>query len=225
MRSKASRSVSKFELGRVDDKPYKKALAIAKVAARLFNEKGYIETSLDDIAAAARVSKGAIYHYFDSKDEMLFFILTNYMDVILQGLEDELQAIDEPTKKIRWIVSRHIRLYVDHVAPSKTLLHDLHCLPTRYFKIIAEKERTYYRIVSNALSTLFEGDISEGHLTVLTFSLFGMCNWIYSWYSPRGPVTVQELVDIICDTFLHGVIRDGHTTDPRVPEPGSETCE
>ena len=112
MGSKRNRNSAKFKLGRLDDQPHKKALSIAKVAARLFNEKGYIETSLDDIAFAARISKGAIYHYFDSKNDMLFFILNNYMELILQGLEDDLLSIDEPLERIRFIVSRHIRLYI-----------------------------------------------------------------------------------------------------------------
>ena len=51
-----------------------KMTAIAKVAAKLFNEEGYLETSMEDISAAAKLSKGGIYHYFSSKNEILYFI-------------------------------------------------------------------------------------------------------------------------------------------------------
>ncbi len=188
------------------EKARKKAAILGKAAARLFNEKGYIETSLEDITAAAKVSKGAIYHYFSSKSELLFFILNDYMDIILDGLEEDLGAIPEPLDKIRYIIRRHIGFYCDHTALAKTLMHDAHCLPAKYFKLIAKKEQAYFRMVASALAPIFEGNISKERLTVLTFTLFGMCNWIYVWYNPKGPVTPQGLADIVTDTFLRGVI-------------------
>jgi TetR/AcrR family transcriptional regulator, cholesterol catabolism regulator len=203
---KAVRPEAKTRSTHLEEKARKKAAILGKAAARLFNEKGYIETSLEDITAAAKVSKGAIYHYFSSKSELLFFILNDYMDIILDGLEEDLSAIPEPLDKIRYIIRRHIGFYCDHTALAKTLMHDAHCLPTKYFKSIAKKEQAYFQMVASALATIFEGNISKERLTVLTFTLFGMCNWIYVWYNPKGPVTPQGLADIVTDTFLHGVI-------------------
>ena len=60
---------------------------IGHAAAKVFNKKGYMETNIDDIATAARMSKGGIYHYFSSKDEILYFILNTYMDIVLKDLE------------------------------------------------------------------------------------------------------------------------------------------
>lgn len=200
------RSEVKIRSTHLEEKARKKASILGKAAARLFNEKGYIETSLEDITAAAKVSKGAIYHYFSSKSELLFFILNDYMDIILDGLEENLSRIPEPVDKIRYVIQRHIRLYCDHSALAKTLMHDTHCLPARYFKLIAKKEQAYFQMVAGALATIFEGNISKERLTVLTFTLFGMCNWIYVWYNPKGSVTPQGLAEIISDTFLNGVI-------------------
>ena len=60
--------------------------AIAKAAAELFNQQGYIETSIADIAAAAEMSRGGIFHYFPSKNEILYFITSNYMDTHSRGV-------------------------------------------------------------------------------------------------------------------------------------------
>ena len=68
----------------------KKVGSIAKIGAELFSKKGFAETSMDDIASAAKLSKGGLYHYFSSKTELLNFILDNFMDVVLKGLQDEL---------------------------------------------------------------------------------------------------------------------------------------
>ena len=213
---KSARSAVKPKSIDLEEKALKRAANIGKVAARLFNGKGYIETSLEDIAAAAKLSKGAIYHYFSSKNELLFFILNNYMDIILDGLEEDLSLIQDPIDKIRHVIKRHICLYSEYPAESKTLLHDTHCLPAKYFKIIADKQRTYFQILASSLPSLFAGTLTNDSLTVLTFSLFGMCNWIYAWYNPKGPVIPQELADIIGDIFLNGITQPENGMDAQV---------
>ena len=188
-------------------KKRKMSLKIGKEAARLFNKKGYLETNMDHIAAATKMSKGGVYHYFSSKDEILYFILSNYMDLILNNLESDLERMDAGSSKIRFIISRHIRLYTGNLNEAKTLLHEAHCLPKKYYKTIAEKERKYYRIVAVVLTEFLRGraEISKDRITSLTFILFGMCNWIYSWYDPEGSISPQELSEMIWTVFLKGV--------------------
>lgn len=189
------------------EKKHKRALKIGKAAVELFNKNGYLETNMDDIAAAANMSKGGVYHYFSSKDEILHFILSNYMDLILNDLESDLNQIQDSSSKIKFIISRHIDLYTGNRAEAKTLLHEAHCLPDKYYKTIAEKERKYYRIVSDVLME-FIGDhtkVDKAHITTLTFLLFGMCNWIYSWYNPKGSISPEKLSNMILNIFLKGV--------------------
>jgi len=189
------------------EKKLKRALNIAKAAVRLFNKNGYLETNMDHIAAAAKTSKGGVYHYFSSKDEILHFVLSNYMDLILRDLELELSKIQDNETKIRFIISRHINLYTQNLAEAKTLLHEAHCLHAKYYKSIAAKERKYYRIVANVLSEFLGGraGIDRGHIASLTFLLFGMCNWIYSWYNPKGSISPEALSEMIFAVFLKGV--------------------
>jgi AcrR family transcriptional regulator len=183
-----------------------KMTGIAKAAARLFNEKGFLETSMDDISAAARLSKGGMYHYFSSKNEMLYFISTNFMGLLLKGLEEELKKIDQNFAKIQFIISRHIEFYTKYIAEAKTTIHEGHLLPSEYFKIIGEQERQYHRIVGGVLSDFFEGQISKDQLKVLTFILFGTCNGIYFWYDPKGSMTPKELSGIIIDILCRGFL-------------------
>jgi AcrR family transcriptional regulator len=190
-----------------ENRNIEKTLRIAKVAAKLFRSKGYLETNMDDIGNGARLSKGGIYHYFSSKDEILFFVLDNYLEVILQGLEGTLGQISDPSSKIEFLISRHIDLYTKNAAESKTLLHEAHCLPKKYYKTIAEKERRYYKILAKLISDFVgsKSGVTRSQITVLTFLLFGMCNWIYSWYDPKGIITPEELSKTIRTVFLEGV--------------------
>jgi AcrR family transcriptional regulator len=193
-------------LKQLTQKELGKMTAIAKAAAKLFNEKGYLETSMDDISAAAKLSKGGIYHYFSSKNEILYFISTNFMGLLLKDLEQELKKIEDNFKKIQFIISRHIAFYTKYISEAKTTIHEGHLLPPEYFKIIAEQERQYHQIVSSVLSDFFGGQLSKDQLKVITFILFGTCNGIYFWYDPKRSMTPEELSDIISDILCKGLL-------------------
>ena len=188
-------------------KGLRKKEKIGSVAAKVFNKKGYLETNIDDIAAAAKMSKGGIYHYFSSKDEILFFILDSYMDIVLMDLESRLQTMKDSKSKIEFIIKRHIDLYANYTAQAKTLLHDAHCLSPKGYKPIKVKEREYYRIVMDVLLEFFEGSGAArlGELKANAFLLFGMSNWTYHWYDPKGPINPEELSRIACTVFMKGV--------------------
>jgi AcrR family transcriptional regulator len=194
-------------------KELRKMTGIAKAAAKLFNEKGFLETSMEDISAAAKMSKGGIYHYFSSKNEMLYFICTNFMGFLLNDLEQELKKIREDYAKIQYIISRHIEFYTKHIAEAKTTIHEGHLLPSVYFKVIGQQQMQYYRIVSDVLSNYFGGRVSEDDLKALTFILFGTCNGIYFWYDPKGSMTPKELSRIIISVLCKGL--KGYKTKER----------
>jgi AcrR family transcriptional regulator len=188
-----------------NEKELNKMCVIGKAASRLFDEKGYLETSLKDISTAAKLSKGGIYHYFSNKHEILYFILDNYMDLLLGGLEEELKEMADNSSKIQFIMFRHLKLYNRNVPEAKALLIEAHNLPSKYFKAIAEKERKYAQILIDILSDYFDGSMQIDKLKAISFTLFGMFNSIMYWYNPEGPVTLEELSKIVYDIFLKGV--------------------
>ncbi len=188
-----------------DERQARRINAIAKVGAELFSTKGYLETSVDDIAAAASVTKGGVYHYFASKTEILYFICSTYVDLDLEGLEQSLRGLRESADKIRFIISHHIDHYTRHAAAAKTLLHEAYNLPPNYLKEVRARERRYFEIVSAVIAEFTDGRPRKGVLTTLTFSLFGMMNWMYSWYDPKGDIKPAELSQLIYTIFTNGV--------------------
>jgi AcrR family transcriptional regulator len=106
-----------------------KLVGIGKVACTLFTRKGYFETSLEDIAAEARISKGALYHYFPSKTALLYFILKRFGDRLLEDLEEELARIEDGFEKLRFIIYRHIDLSVQYRDEAKALINAKYSLP------------------------------------------------------------------------------------------------
>lgn len=183
----------------------KKKLAIAKIAAEFFSKKGYAETSMEDIAAAAKLSKGGIYHYFGSKTDVLYFITEKFMELVLKGLDEELNGIDDGLEKVKWAIRRHVELYPKHIAEAKTLINAVHNLPRKSFKNIVAKEREYFRIVNGALTGYLGASVGKNEAVAMTFILLGMCNSIYAWYDPHSAVRPNQLSQMMFDLLIDGI--------------------
>jgi AcrR family transcriptional regulator len=196
-----------------DKRLIKKRIRIAKAGAELFSKKGFAETSMEDISAAAKLSKGGIYHYFSSKTDLLFFILDSFIDIVLNNLEEELDAIDDGLAKVRRLIYRHVELYPKHMAEARTLFFEAKNLPPRFFKAIVQKERNYYRIASKVLSDNFGSFVEKDRVSTITYIILSMCNSIYAWYNPKGTIKPEDLSDIIFKMLTEGVPgfrKEGH---------------
>jgi AcrR family transcriptional regulator len=178
--------------------------AIGRAAAKLFDRKGYLETSLKDISDEADASKGAIYYYFSSKHEILFFILDSYMDSLLLGLEDELKKMPAGIQRLEFIIRRHMSLYNNSVPEAKALLLDAPNLPAKEFRLIAAKQKQYARHVRDALAETFDGKVPAVNIKAIAYILFGMCNSVMHWHDPEGPIKLDELTDMCLNIFLRG---------------------
>ena len=134
--------LKKFE--RFTDKGRKKIAEICTIAARVFSDKGYLAATLGDVANAAGMTKGGIFHYFSTKEELLFLILYRYVDSTLRELKKKLDASNSPHDKLQIFLKHHIGNYRDNVAESRLILRERGNLPTNYSEIIKGRERVSY---------------------------------------------------------------------------------
>jgi AcrR family transcriptional regulator len=146
-----------------------------EAAGKVFIDKGYLETSLEDIAAAAGMSKGALYYYFPSKVEILYFIISTHGDRVLANLEEELNQVEDGYSKIRCFISRHIRLYIENMDESKIFVNEKNYLSPKYFKIIKEIEKVFSNYLPRSLG-LPSDRVTEGVATLI--QSFRMITWI-----------------------------------------------
>lgn len=176
---------------------------ICQKAARVFSSKGYSSATLVDVSRAAGLSKGGIYHYFSTKEELLFYILDNFTDRMLDNLEEKLATISSPEEKIRYFISRHIGQYCDNVYSSRVVLHETNNLPAEYWTVIRKKAKKYTFILRNIIKEYIGGKkVNSDRLRIITYTLLGMCNWIYWWYDPKGEVKADELAEEIYKVFI-----------------------
>jgi AcrR family transcriptional regulator len=194
--SNALRVLSPKELVRVE--------SVAKTAAQLFDKAGYHETSLKDISSAASLSKGAIYYYFSNKHEILLYILNNYMDLLLNGLEEELAQFSDSLPKLKHLLFRHMSTFSSHAASARILLKYAHNLPASDLAGIVRKQKQYARILAEILADHAGHRLDKKKIKACSYIVFGMYNSIIYWHRPDGPLPLSELTDICCELFLNG---------------------
>jgi TetR/AcrR family transcriptional regulator, cholesterol catabolism regulator len=194
--SPSLRTLSPKELVRVE--------FVAKTAAALFDKAGYHETSLKDISNAASLSKGAIYYYFSNKHEILLYILDNYMDLLLNGLDDELAKCPDSLSKLKHMLSRHMSTFSSHAPSARILLKYAHNLPANDLAGIVRKQKQYAQILAEILADHSGHRLDKKQIKACSYIVFGMYNSIIYWHRPDGPLPLSELTEICCDLFLNG---------------------
>jgi AcrR family transcriptional regulator len=189
---------------------------ILRTAARVFAEKGFHSTSMRDIARATGVSLAGLYYYCKSKDELLFLIQDNCFGHVLARLEARLKETSDPVERFRLVVENHLSFFAANMAEMKVLSHEAESLAGEMYNKVSGKKQQYTRKVRRILGEVqsqLGGARRKLDLTVATYALFGMMNWIYNWYDPTGKLAVSELVENFTRLFLSGFL-SGAGDDP-----------
>ena len=179
---------------------------ILRTSARIFAEKSYHSTSMRDISRATGVSLAGLYHYCKSKEELLFLIQDHCFGRVLERFEERIQGIEDPFEKLRIFIDNHLSFFAANMAEMKVLSHEAESLAGDLHKHVSSKKEKYAKLARKILREIQDRE-SKGariDLTVATYALFGMMNWIYNWYDPRGKLPVSELVTNIMRLFVNG---------------------
>ncbi len=181
-----------------------KLARILREASALFAEKGYGGASIRDISAATGVSLAGLYYYFKSKEDLLFLIQKHCFDTLFERLAQDLEGVGEPVDRLEVIVTNHLRFFVNNMSEMKVLSHEADALTGDYRRQIAARKREYVSAVQACVDQVApEQDPTDRR--VATFALFGMMNWIYTWYRPGKEVPVDRLSSTVLQIFLRGV--------------------
>ena len=182
---------------------------ILRTAARIFAEKSYHSTSMRDISRETNVSLSGLYHYCKSKEELLFLIQDNCFGRVHQRLQERLLETSDPLEKLRLVVQNHLSFFAANMAEMKVLSHEADSLAGEMHEHVSGKKQQYTKLVRKILSEVQHAEPNGGQkvdLTVATYAMFGMMNWIYNWYDPNGKLSVNDLVSNITRVFLSGFL-------------------
>lgn len=174
-------------------------------ATNVFCEKGYAAASIRDLSRASGVSLSGLYYYFESKEELLYLIQKDTFTTIVSRLRERLEEVNDPAERIRGFIHNHLEYFLANQKAMKVLSHEDDVLKNGFGAEIAAIKREYYRICIELLDHYKQARGLEFSSRTAVLSLFGMMNWIYTWYNPRVDADAVELAGEMGDIFLRGI--------------------
>lgn len=179
-----------------------------QVAIELFASKGYEQTSMDDIAAALGILKGSLYHYIESKRDLLAKVLIGGTIELCEGLNKIVESQASSTDKLKQAFRRHVQFFFEEYPRACVILEErLTVLPSAQRKKVV-KERDEYegawrRLIAEGVERgEFRSDLD---VAMMVRGIFGMCNWMIKWYKLDGKWASLKVADLFFTMILQGI--------------------
>ena len=165
---------------------------------------------MNDVAAALKLSKGGLYHHFQSKDEMLFHIMNHALDITDERVVKAVRGIHNPEERLRTVIRLHIEVVLSVRDREVTvMLHENHPLPPSLRKQINQRKKDYIHFVEGLIAEVQKQRGAKGTVSAraAALALLGMINWIYQWYKPEGRLQAQDLIPQYTELLFAGAFQ------------------
>ncbi|HYG99160.1 MAG TPA: TetR/AcrR family transcriptional regulator [Terriglobales bacterium] len=174
-------------------------------ATDVFYDKGYEGASMRDLSRATGMSLAGLYYYFESKEKLLYVIQKHTFETILAELEPKLRDVQDPERRIRVFITNHLEYFLANQKAMTVLSHEDGVLKGAFGDEVREIKRRYYQICRDLVEDLKSEWNIAVNARIAVLSLFGMMNWIYTWYRPQVDADAAELGRQMADIFLRGI--------------------
>jgi AcrR family transcriptional regulator len=196
---------------------------ILKRAAKIFAEKGFHHTSIRDIARATGMSLAGLYYYFRTKEELLFLIQEHCFLTLLQRWEEGVNQDADARVRIRAFAENHLGYFLHNMHEMKVMAHEDESLTGEFEEKILVLKRRYVKILMDLIGELQgreSGRVID--LRAATFSLFGMMNWIYTWYHSDRDLPLPQLIEQMLRIYFFGIIHGAEANEPWFTDAASD---
>ncbi|HTQ12670.1 MAG TPA: TetR/AcrR family transcriptional regulator [Rhizomicrobium sp.] len=182
---------------------------IVDAAAALFAGSGFLGASIADVARACGMSKSLIYHYYASKEDILFDAMHGHVGALLDAANAIVSRHEPAAEKLRALTRAFVRLYAGAADRQRVLLNEMDRLPAAQRRAIVDIQRRLIEIVEDLLSEIRPALSGKAALrTPAAMLYFGMINWMHTWFDPRGRAKSGKIAELAVNLFLDG-IRNG----------------
>ena len=182
---------------------------ILDVAAQCFADRSYPAASMNDIAAACGASKARLYHYYESKEAILFDLLDRYTQRLLAVIGQAEATAQRGNLDDRAALHELVRAFLEEYENSATrhvaLLHDTKFLGPQQRELILDRQRDVVSAATRFLRRAYPKRVTEQNQTALTMMLFGMINWTFTWLRPGGPMSYSAFADEVIGMLEKGL--------------------
>ena len=177
------------------------------VAARLFSERGYHGTSMQDLADELGLLRGSLYAHIGSKEERLFDVVDDGADRFLARVYEAKEARASATETLRHVLVGHVETAIDHLEAATVFLNEWRYLSPELRSVVQEKRDRYEEMVRSIITDgVTEGDFRPNIDTALATRLvLSAGNWVYTWYRPDGNLTPRAVGELFADMISTGL--------------------
>lgn len=181
---------------------------LLQTALNLFYQKGYLSTSIREIGAEAGMSNSIIYHYFKNKEELLFEIVNNTSQKLIQALQEIQERISDPLECLRQMLTEHSLFFgLKLKKEAKIFESDHYFVHGKHQETIRAQQRKIYDLYKNKMRELVDkGVLKDVDLTVANFSIFGTINSSFHWFKDGGRLSRDEVVQNILKFVFYGIL-------------------
>ena len=179
---------------------------IVEAAARLYAEKGFKGASVADLAKACETSKSLIYHYFPSKEDILYDVMASHLELLAEAAEEAVgsESVD-PKERLRAIAHSFMRLYSGAADRHRVLLNELDNLPAERRADVIAKQRRIVALVESQIREVRPDLAGGAQARALTMLFFGMINWTHTWFKACGEIPAETLANLAVNLMLNGL--------------------
>lgn len=175
-------------------------------ATRLFRQRGYHATSMQDLGEALGMNRGSLYHYIRGKDELLWAILNRALDLLERRVLPILDADEPPADRLRGAIREHLHVAADHADELSLIQIELRALsPERQREIIGRRNAYEERWRETIDAGIADGSLRPFDVRLAGIGILSACNWFTQWYRPDGRLSVDEIADAFGELFVGGL--------------------
>jgi AcrR family transcriptional regulator len=179
--------------------------SILRSAARLFRERGFADTGMRDIAAAADLSAANLYHYFDSKNDLLFYCQDRALDRMLAAVALARQGSRSAAERLHVVLSAHLQTLLDEIEGATAHLQ-IDSLPPSLRDVIVKKRDRYERALRRIIADgIRRGELVDMDPAVVARAMLGAMNWTVTRFRPDGPDTPIAVGEMISRFLVRGI--------------------
>ncbi len=190
---------------------------LLETAIRLFKEKGFHNTSMQDLADALGMQKGSLYYYIDSKEELLWQLLERAMRVMTVQIDEIYAAEMSPQMKLRLALQKHAVTMMENLDLISVYLQEYRSLPPERLKEALNIRKHYEKVLMQIIRDGIQaGEFRAVDEKMALFGILGMLNWTHQWFSPQGKLTAQEIADLLIDLVMNGLNKRNDTTPSKL---------
>lgn len=184
-----------------------KQQAILRTAARLFADEGYGRASMAQVAQKCGISKANIYHYYPSKEAVLFDMLDSHLRDLRDRVCGLTYASDDPAQQLRAVITEVLLAYQGADAEHDVMLSSMSALSEPQQDQLRQYQREFLAVAKLRLAAICPQEVAQdpGRLWALTMSVFGMLNWHYKWSSSADAALRRDHANLITDLIIGGV--------------------